>query len=678
MSLPIPKFSPVLWHNTQSAAPYWEDTLGASGFITRAIRYGVYEKPLKPLSRQTGFRLPPIPVDPVDQAWLESEMTDCLRRQIYQEIPAPEALQLNRRGYPVSNAFVVTTDKRRLVINLSRQSDLFRSTPVKMETLESFALELDPADHLMSFDIQKGYHHFRLHPDIRNWFIFVLAGRYYRCIALPFGWKLSPSYFIKIMRPFVRHIRVVLKLRIHPYMDDFLIAVHDSHALPEARRSVQCLLDHCGLTRKIGKGCWEGAQEIDHLGFRIDTVRMVFGLTDDRLTKLHGIATLLLRQAHRNRRLVDAQLLRHFCGVAVSCTLAMPLARFYTRSLYDSLSAGGKGKRVKLVHAALRDLKHWRKLRDLPTSRQIRQPKPSLALHSDASTETGQGGTLGFNLQAGTPGLWEARGVWDPQYRLRSINFLELRAVTDNLRSFTSHLRRHQGARIKLWEDNQAVVHIVNSMTTRSPALMKELRILHRVMTVLGITIESEYLPSAVNCYADRLSRLQSLDDWRINQQVLTPILNRLPPTIDRYAAEGNTICERFNSEHHTPHTLAVNALAQSWSLPEINYWNPPLKLLSLTVTKIFQEQAVGTLVTPYWPAQSWFARLLSVTTPLVFRADNLYLPPSWAHPRMSPPPWQLAIWQIHPRLWQTPPSSRPFETPSCEPPDKDIPMVEL
>jgi len=41
--------------------------------------------------------------------------------------------------------------------------------------------------------------------------------------------------------------------------------------------------------------------------------------------------------------LVSLALLRHFCGVCVSMSLALPLARFYTRSLYFDMSlAEGK------------------------------------------------------------------------------------------------------------------------------------------------------------------------------------------------------------------------------------------------------------------------------------------------------------------------------------------------
>lgn len=308
----------VLWRNTQRACGFWSETLNASTFVTRAIKFGVYELPIKTSLSETRFSLPQIPVEDEDLSWLREELGDALRRRIYEEIPRDEALRLHRTGFPLSNAFIVhQPDKRRLVVNLSRQSELFSPAPVTMETLESFALELQAQDHLMSFDIEKGYHHFRLHPKIRNWFLFKLDNRFFRCIALPFGWSLSPPYFIKMMRPFVRYIRNTLRLRIHPYMDDFLVAVVSHSDLPETRSRLDSLLTDCGLARKVGKGCWEGSQRIEHLGFIIDTKKMVFGITPRRMEKIKGIARKLLSQARRNRRLVEMSLLRHFNGVAI-------------------------------------------------------------------------------------------------------------------------------------------------------------------------------------------------------------------------------------------------------------------------------------------------------------------------------------------------------------------------
>ena len=61
-----------------------------------------------------------------------------------------------------------------------------------MESILEFAMNIQEGDHMLSMDIESGYRHFRLHPAMRDWFIFRYEDRYYQCVALPFGWGRSP------------------------------------------------------------------------------------------------------------------------------------------------------------------------------------------------------------------------------------------------------------------------------------------------------------------------------------------------------------------------------------------------------------------------------------------------------------------------------------------------------
>ena len=189
--------------------------------------------------------------------------------------------------------------------------------------------------------------------------------------------------------------------------------------------------------------------------------------------------------------------------------------------------------------------------------------------------------------------------MWDPIHQVMPITLLELKAVTHNLRAFFQQLHRHQGKVGKVWEDHQAVFSVLNSMTSKSPVLMKEFRTLHKVLVRLGNSIDSQYEPFAVNRFADRLSRPQSLDDWRINQEAIAPLLKTLPPTVDRFADYKNTLCHRFNSLNASPHSPGIEDLSQAWH-QETNFCNPPIKILPMVVAKIFKEKALGILATQW------------------------------------------------------------------------------
>lgn len=128
---------------------------------------------------------------------------------------------------------------------------------------------------------------------------------------------------------------------------------------------------------------------------------MVFRKADKNMTQLQGIVRKLLSRARCSRRTVSVPLLRCLHAVAILCSLAMPLARFYTHSLYNSLQNTAKlGHLTRLAHALIRDLQHWSDLIRSPSTNQIRSPDALLSLYSDASTSVGLGGTLGQNLRA--------------------------------------------------------------------------------------------------------------------------------------------------------------------------------------------------------------------------------------------------------------------------------------
>ena len=80
----------------------------------------------------------------------------------------------------------------RFVVNLSKQSKCWKKGTVKMESLPEFAMEMQKEDQSIYMDIHKGYRNFRLHPFMRDWSVFPYAGKYYQCVAMPFGCGRSP------------------------------------------------------------------------------------------------------------------------------------------------------------------------------------------------------------------------------------------------------------------------------------------------------------------------------------------------------------------------------------------------------------------------------------------------------------------------------------------------------
>ena len=96
------------------------------------------------------------------------------------------------------------------------------------------------------------------------------------------------------------------------------------------------------------------------------------------------------------------------------------------------------------------------------------------------------------------------------------ITLLELLFVLNSVQTFRHELRGHT---VQLWENNQAVVAILKSWTTKSPDMMRVLRKLWLLLDSLNITLVARYIRSADTVQADELSRRHDPGDWRVAAQ---------------------------------------------------------------------------------------------------------------------------------------------------------------
>jgi len=330
------------WASTRRSAQKWE-SIGASAFVIRALLFGVWDPPQRPFLH--GKELPVVPQSAQDLEFGLAELEEGCRVGTYQQVSSQHAKNCSRNGSLISSAFVTwQREKPRFIINLKEQSRHWDKKSVHMDTLSSFGASLCQGDRLLSFDWASGYRHFALHPRMWDWFLFRYNGLYYRCIALPFGWTASPFWFVKLLSPLTRYMREKLCLRVLVWIDDYLIAPGNG-AVPSSSKvclevsvALDTLFKRLGMLRHPEKGVWgRGATRLEHLGLVIDTEKFRYFLTPAKLRELREMANSILKTARQRSRWVRESLLASFCGLAVSQLVPFPLARFFTRSLYDAL-----------------------------------------------------------------------------------------------------------------------------------------------------------------------------------------------------------------------------------------------------------------------------------------------------------------------------------------------------
>lgn len=581
----------------------------------------------------------------------------------------------------VSKAFLVPkpgldangNPKFRFVFDLRHLNTHLRKQTCRFETLKKLSTMARQGDFMFSLDLQDGFHCIGIHPEHRQYLTVDIAGfGIYQFAVLPFGLTSSPYVFTKLMRTFVRALRAPdaflppsnnnirsaaaftrrglrhlepmgrhfqrsstspprkgqprvlddlrhrfktlmrLGLRVLPYMDDFAIFCRTLEEALEAREYVLCVLDLLGLRRNPNKGVWDPAQVAEHLGLGINTKEGVFFVAPERLHKLRTASQTIMGRAHRNQGLVPRRQLAGFTGLAQSLYLAIPLARHYLRSIHDVISSGNNSWTgcVRLSKQAWQDLDWFAQLEHKFSKRNIWRSPYTSVLYCDAS-ELAWGGLLN-----GKP----ARGFWRPHQKRHHITILEAKAFRFVYETFRQELKGHT---IRLWEDNQAVVAILKSWTSKSPELMKELRKLRALFDEDNSSVDPHYIRSEHNP-ADLFTRLEDRGDWRLSPAVFRQLDSQWGPhTVDRFATANNFQLARFNSAWADPASEGVDAFAQRNWTTEHNYCNPPWELLDRLAQLLRESQASATVVAPHWPAQAWYQALSSLAS------DIIHIPPA-------------------------------------------------
>lgn len=88
-------------------------------------------------------------------------------------------------------------------------------------------------------------------------------------------------------------------------------------------------------------------------------------------------------------------------------------------------------------------------------------------------------------------------------------------------RHFSAYASDPRVKSILLHDDNQAVIHVLNSMVSASKPMMVVIRRLDVILRVQGVWVEVQWIPSAVKRFAESLSRTWEPGDVRATQYLL-------------------------------------------------------------------------------------------------------------------------------------------------------------
>eukprot|EP00029_Vermamoeba_vermiformis_P001978 TRINITY_DN1224_c0_g2_i2.p2 TRINITY_DN1224_c0_g2~~TRINITY_DN1224_c0_g2_i2.p2 ORF type:complete len:659 (+),score=31.17 TRINITY_DN1224_c0_g2_i2:837-2813(+) len=575
-----------------------------------------------------------------EAALIQRELDSLLEMGVVEEVPFVP---------PGHNAFYSVmftvakkgTDRRRPVLNLKPLNRFVRYEHFKMEGLHTIRDLIRRGDYMAKVDISNAFLHVMLHPRVRDYFRFTWKGKCYRFKAMPFGLSSAPRIFTKIMKEVVAHLRAQ-GVRLAFYIDDIIILAASAAECRQQALMLVELLRSLGFEVNEAKCILEPSQKCEFLGFLLDTRQMMVKVPKDKLNKIRKLAAKL-----RADRKCTVRVLASFIGKLVSVMQAIGVVRLHCRGLHKCKSAALALHKdwdgdVLLTPRALGELKWWEHEVSHWNGKTILPTVPDYMLTSDTS-KIGWGGTFGEE---------RTRGHWTPEEAGSSNNKRELLAACLTVKAFADR-HRWQDATVEIQSDNRTTVAYLNRLGGRYHDLDDIARELGEWLALRRLVVQAKYLPGELNTVADLLSRTPpTCDEWALHPSAVSKISDQLGPfDVDLFASRTNALASRYFARLPDHGAAGVDAFRQSWT-GFTGLANPPAPLIGRVIAKVWRERASAIVVTPWWRAAPWIARLqrMLIAPPVVLGKvrEIVCVPPKAPKPPvLGNPRWTLVAWKI-------------------------------
>ena len=344
--------------------------------------------------------------------------------------------------------------------------------------------------------------------------------------VLPFGLSTAPYTFTKLMKPVVSCLRR-LGTRMILYLDDMLIMHQSRELLLEQLAAALRLLTALGFLINLKKSVLTLSNQMEFLGFHIDSTKMVISLPQPKMHSLTKLAKNMGVQAT-----VSLRDLAQILGTMVAAHPAVLPAPLHYRCLERTKSVAlRKGlpydAQVEVSQEMKEELRWWTSKASQYNGRPIEIPQWDMIIESDAS-KLGWGACT-QDVQTGGP--------WTLQEQHHSINYLELLASFLGLQTFASSKRK---TAVLLRLDNVTAIAYLNKMGgPHSPTLSRLAVRIWEWCIRKEMIIHAEHLPGKENVRADWESRhISDCSDWMLDRAMFEVLdQNYGPFSMDLFAS---------------------------------------------------------------------------------------------------------------------------------------------
>ena len=313
--------------------------------------------------------------------------------------------------------------------------------------------------------------------------------------ALPFGLRSAPKIFTAVADAIQWIVKREGVAHLHHYLDDFLIlGAPDSEECAESLHKLLVRFESLKVPIAMDK-LEEPTPILTFLGIELDTVALTIRLPKTKLDELKVLILEWLEKRYCSRRELQS-----IAGkLQNACKVVRP-GRVFLRRVFDLLKGTPKKRQfIRLNSSFQSDLQWWHCFLDCWNG---------VAMMSDASAHpidihlfTDASGSFGCGACWGSKWL---QYPWPSEAIGLSIAVKELVPI---LMAGMLWGDTWRNKRVLVHCDNQAVVEVVNSGSSKDPGLAQLLRCLFFIIAEFQLSLQATHIMGLNNVQADAISR---------------------------------------------------------------------------------------------------------------------------------------------------------------------------
>lgn len=585
-------------HAIKAKLGYWK-ALGTDPVVLSWLAYGV-ELTFERTPPATDFVNHPSYFEHL--AFVNEQINDMVARGDAVEVNEDECIMIEPLQVLADPAGI----KKTKLCTDKRFSNSFQAkAPFTMETLEKdiqMVLDGDTGTKLFVVDLKRAFYSIPLSRQSRPYSSFRHNGKTYQNTTLLYGFCTAPFWFGKTMRAVVRLIRA-LNIPCMQYADDFLFAIKLTRAHDGIPAFVKALFSLLGLPLSE-KTCWEPADEVQYLGYIINSKEGWIGVPEEKRLKLLHSILQLLSDVHSAQGAAVKQLHSTTASI-IALKLALQNAMLFTRVALATVAHCKRIERDTIrtsTGSELSDeLQYWLHiLRDpLKCKRAIFQARTDIELRLDAG-EFAVGGHV-LNLDVTIPLPTEFIGT--------SSTHRELWAATVVPLHF-KHILSNRNTVLTIFDSANAVIDLQKGGSRKCPHLTQLCKVIDDV-------------------YTQQLNIQNKLWGW----------VERKHNT----RADANSKALTAGLTSLTVHPDIIKAITHRWHMTIGDVWAPNFGQIGQSILLALKERKRVAFVIPKWQGRPWWPQVLE------HARDSFSLPPA---AYTLAPTWHTHPLHIHRPQW--------------------------